>query len=338
MTTGILLINLGTPDSFSESDVRDFLSALLSDPYVITLPKLWRDLLVQKIILPKRIKKTAAAYQKIWTSEGSPLLVNSVALAQALQKKLGEEFVVALGMRYKNPSIEHAIKILLEKQCKKLMVLPLFPQYAEATTASALKLFVRFAHTRRLPPAPLKESKLPPAPLWEYFMIEDFYNKDFYIQSYASLIQQYLKPNDFLLLSFHGLPKRANRKQAHPCYRTQCFETARLIAHELNLPAHRYDVAFQSRLGFTRWIQPYTHQLIQSLRKKDIENLSVVCPSFVADCVETLEEIGIRLREQWMQLGGKRFTLIPCLNADETWVDAIARFVQTRTLPSAPMF
>lgn len=317
MTTGILLTNLGTPNSPSESDVRDFLSEFLSDPCVIAMPKLCRDFLVQKIILPKRSKKTAAAYQKIWTSDGSPLLKNSLLLTHALQKKCGDDFMVALGMRYKNPSMQSAIESL--QHCDNIIVLPLFPQYADATTTSALKFL----------------NELFASQLKQIFIINEFYNQHFYIKSYASLIQKYLNTDDFLLLSFHGLPKRANKSRVlpktHPTYRAQCVETARLIAQQLNLLPECYDVAFQSRLGSTTWIQPDTHQLIKKLRQQGIENIAVVCPSFVADCVETLEEINIRLREQWMQLGGKRLTLIPCLNADETWVNELASFMRQNT-------
>lgn len=308
---GVLLLNLGTPTAPTENAVRDYLHDFLSDPYVITLPKLLRDFLVQKIILPHRPKKTALAYQQIWTSEGSPLLVNSLALQQALSKKLGDHYYVALGMRYKKPSIEEAITVLREQCCDKIIVLPLFPQFADATTQSALDIVEKNIHAT------------------DTHIIRDFYKDNFYIDSVVHIIEKTRdKDSEFLLMSYHGLPKRASKKNPLD-YRDQCMITSQLIAQKLKLSPENYHVSFQSRLGLAKWIGPYTNQIVKNLRKKNIKRLSVVCPSFVTDCVETLEEINIRLRAQWMSLGGESFEMIPCLNADDYWMNHLSQHITT---------
>ncbi|MDP1574531.1 MAG: ferrochelatase [Coxiellaceae bacterium] len=305
---GILLINLGTPKAPTESAVHDYLDVFLSDPYIITLPKILRDFLVQKLILPKRSKTSAEAYKKIWTPNGSPLLVNSLALQEALQKQLGDDYFVALGMRYSKPSILDAIQQL--KSCEKIIVLPLFPQFSRATTQSALDIVV--AHT---------DPK-------NTIIIPDFYDQDFYINALSALIEKnFDRTTEFLLLSYHGLPKRQIDSDN---YRTQCYKTAELLAKKLNLSEDNYFVTFQSRLGFTKWISPYTDKSLKMLREKGVENLSVACPSFVADCIETLEEIDMRLREQWVSLGGKSFRMTPCLNNDNLWVEQLATYLKMK--------
>src|SRR3990167_8941734 len=309
---GILLINLGTPEAPTEEAVKKYLDVFLSDPYVITLPKFLRDFLVQKIILPKRPKISAHAYQQIWTDVGSPLLVNSLNLQKALQEKLGVSYFVALGMRYSTPSIEDAVDLLHKKGCEKIIVLPLFPQFARATTQSALDVVT----------TTIQEKKYH----GEIKIIHDFYNQNFYIDPLATIIRKSLDKHnsEFLLFSYHGLPARQNDANA---YRDQCYTTTQLINDRLTLQAEKYLTAFQSRLGFTKWIGPYTDQSLKDLIKKGIKNISVVCPSFVVDCVETLEEINIRLRAQWISLGGQSFECISCLNTDENWVNALAEML-----------
>src|SRR3990167_3836187 len=304
---GILLINLGTPDAPTEEAIRKYLDEFLSDPYVITLPKFLRDILVQKIILPTRPKKSAHAYSQIWTEGRSPLLIHSVALQNKLQEKMGSDYLVSLGMRYGNPNIESAVSELKNAACKKTIVLPLFPQFSSAATQSAIDCTM--SAFKKLNYSPTIK------------MVEQFYQDDFYIQSVATLIGNALEknPTEFLLLSYHGLPKRQIDKKKN--YQEQCLITSQRIAETLNLPTEKYQTSFQSRLGFAKWIEPYTDHAIKAIRKKGIKKLSVACPSFVADCLETLEEINIRLREQWMRLGGEEFELIPCLNADEAWVN-----------------
>lgn len=313
---GILLINLGTPDAPTEAAVRHYLDEFLSDPYVITLPKILRDFLVQKIILPRRPKKSAQAYQQIWTDAGSPLLVNSLAFKKALQEKMGGDFKIALGMRYGNPSIDSAVAQLKENQCEKVIVLPLFPQYSQAATYSAIDCAMNAFKKNHYAPA--------------MHIIEDFHQADFYIHSTANLIDTAIKknPTDFLLLSYHGLPKRQIDKTKN--YQTQCFTTSERIAQTLNLSNDKYATSFQSRLGLAKWIEPYTDQVIKKLRKNNIKKLSVACPSFVCDCLETLEEIDMRLREQWIELGGETFEFIPCLNTNQAWVNAVSDWLKTQ--------
>lgn len=312
MMIGILLINLGTPEAPTEEAVREYLDVFLSDPYVITLPKWMRDFLVQKIILPKRPKTSAHAYQKIWTDAGSPLLVHSLNLQDRLQEKLGSAYLVQLGMRYSKPSIENALH-LLQQNCKKIIVFPLFPQFSRATTQSALDVATATLHEKKY--------------RGDIKIIDNFHNQDFYIHALTKLIQQSLNENhsEFLLFSYHGLPAKQRGANA---YRDQCYSTTQLITHQLALPPEKYLTAFQSRLGFTKWIGPYVDRSLQHLIKNGIKNVSVVCPSFTADCVETLEEINIRLRTQWMTLGGHGFECIACLNSEEHWVDALAEYLR----------
>jgi len=307
MTIGILLINLGTPEKPTEEAVREYLDVFLCDPYVITLPTFLRHFLVRKLILPKRSISSAEAYQKIWTANGSPLLVNSLALKDNLQAALGEKYKVALGMRYSKPSISEAIVAL--NDCEEIIVMPLFPQFARATSQSALD--VALAHTD-----PTKTR-----------VISDFYDQSFYIDALAMLVKKYLKDDHaFLLMSYHGLPKRQKDSEN---YRTQCYKTSALLVEKLGLTQNQYFVSFQSRLGAAKWIQPYTEETLKVLRARGIENLAVMSPSFVADCIETLEEIDIRLREQWIALGGKQFSMIPCLNAEDFWVNELALYLST---------
>lgn len=322
---GVLLINLGTPESPTEEAVRNYLRDFLSDPYVITLPKLLRDFLVKKIILPKRPAISAKAYQQIWTPTGSPFMVNSIALKNKLMDVFDSHFsamsgstsdhahyFVALGMRYGNPSIESAIQELKNNYCKKIIILPLFPQYSHATTTSALQE-AESIFQKNNDAVDIK-------------IIRDFHNKDFYIDALANTIKPTIMKNDFefLLLSYHGLPKQQRDSTQ---YRNACHETSELIAKKLGLNTKQYQTAFQSRLGFTKWITPYTDHAIKIIRQKNIQKLSIACPSFVVDCVETLEEINIRLRAQWATLNGKSFEFIPCVNADAQWVMALANWL-----------
>lgn len=312
---GVLLINLGTPEAPTEEAVRNYLNVFLSDPYVITLPTFLRNFLVQKIILPKRPKASAHAYQQVWTEQGSPLLVNSLALQQKLSEKLAGKMVVKLGMRYSKPSIETALLELHNHACEKIIVIPLFPQFANATAQSALDV-VRDVANRHTITTPLD-------------IIVDFHDRDFYIDSLATQMKNTLSQLDyeFLLLSYHGLPVR---QAGSDLYQAQCYRTSTLLIEKMGLPSENTLTTFQSRLGFAKWIQPYTDKSLAALREKGITKLAVASPSFVADCIETLEEINIRLRAQWISLGGKSFDYIPCLNAEMLWVESFAEFLQAR--------
>jgi ferrochelatase len=325
---GILLINLGTPDSPSVRDVRSYLKEFLSDPYVIDIPSIARWLLLNLIILPTRPKKSAHAYQSIWTQAGSPLLVNSELLAKNAQETLGENYQVALGMRYKKPSIKSAIDQL--KNCDELIILPLFPQYSLAATETAIQAALKIAEKIW--------------PLDKIKVIKDFYNQPAFIKIQAELIKTSLQQHkvEKLILSYHGLPERQvnksceyqlqcgypnacaaiNSKNAN-CYRAQCFATSQAIINELALNNDFCLTTFQSRLGRTPWIKPYTDDFLMELAKQGVKNIAIACPSFICDCLETLEEIGIRAKEQWQQLGGESLILIPCINNNANWIKSL---------------
>lgn len=327
MKKGVLLVNLGTPDDCSVSSVRRYLKEFLSDPRVIAIPALARWILVNCIILPTRPKQSAHAYQKIWTEEGSPLLINSQNLAHSLQNELGDKYHVELAMRYRVPSIDEAFEKL--KNCEEITVLPLFPQYASATTGSIIEYI--FNSKKKAPIFP------------NLTFIRDFYDNKHFINAQAALIRKHLKEDDFLLLSYHGLPENQleqihcqkkkdpncalNNNCISGCYRSQCLQTSQLLQKALHLDDKQLMSSFQSRLGKTPWIKPYTDEVIISLREQGIENLAIACPAFVSDCLETLEEIGLQAKEQWISLGGKNFTLIPCLNDDPLWVTALCQML-----------
>lgn len=331
--TGVLLINLGTPDSPKPASVYTYLKQFLNDPRVIDLPALARYFLVNWLIIPTRYKKSAHAYQQIWTEQGSPLLVNTQALQKLVATELGDAFQVEIGMRYGNPSIESAVQKL--QDCQKIIAIPLFPQYSSAANGSAAEELLRVIGSQWNVP--------------EISVTRDFYNHPAFIEAYADTIKQHLadKQVDTVVFSYHGLPERhinksnclaqCSRVQACPamsaansyCYRAQCYETTRLLAEKLGLAESQYIVTFQSRLGRTPWIKPYTDIELPALAKRHIKNIAIVCPSFVSDCLETLEEINMRAREQWQELGGKEFTFIPCVNAHPVWVRGVAEMVKT---------
>ncbi|MFA6037589.1 MAG: ferrochelatase [Legionellales bacterium] len=317
--TGILLINLGTPSASDAASVKRYLDEFLTDPKVIDIPNPWRTLLVRGLITPFRAKKSAHAYQQIWTKDGSPLLVNSLALKESLKL----DCPVSLGMNYGEPSIKSALEEL--KDCDKLIVVPLFPQYSSAVTESILE------KVKSLTSKPLE-------------IIKDFYNDEHYIQAMTNKIQETLtqKQPEYLLFSYHGLPMRqlyktsgdickscinnpcpAIQEKNRDCYRAQCYETSRLITEKLALDETKTLTCFQSRLGRLTWTGPYTEKILQDLAFLGIKNIAITCPSFVTDCLETLEEIGIRAKQTWLDYGGEELTLIPALNEDGSWLQAI---------------
>lgn len=312
--TGILLINLGTPDDPSVASVRKYLKQFLSDPRVVELPAILRWLLLRLVILPRRAPLSASAYKSIWQSNGSPLLIHSLALRAALQQSLGANYTIALGMRYGKPSIADAVDELQMAGVDNLIVLPLFPQYASAANGSALEQTLKI----------LAKSKV----IVPFTVISDFFKDANYVEALSSSIQPYLlQEYDFLLMSYHGLPEKQLINPGISCYRTRCMRTSKLVADHLSLPETKWAVSFQSRLGRIPWIKPYTDQMLHELRERGISKLLVVCPSFVVDCLETLEEIGIRAKEQWLQMGGESLQLIPCLNAQEQWINALKTMI-----------
>lgn len=331
---GVLLINLGTPEKCDPKSVYAYLKQFLNDPRVIDLPTVVRYVLVNWVIIPFRYKQSAHAYQQIWSNKGSPLLTNGQDLVNAVRKEFDTSMQIELGMRYGNPSIEFAFTAL--KNCQKIIAIPLFPQYSSAATGSAIEeLFRVLGDQWNIPEISVKK---------------DFFNNANFIAAYASLIKEHLKDKkmDVLIFSFHGLPERhidkstcrsvCSRSESCPkldqlnnyCYRAQCYETSRLIAKDLHLSSSDYVVSFQSRLGKTPWIKPYTDMVLEELRQKKVEDIAVVCPSFVSDCLETLEEINIRARTQWLELGGHDFVFIPCLNTHPTWVEGLVKMIKSQ--------
>jgi protoporphyrin/coproporphyrin ferrochelatase len=334
--TGVLLLNLGTPDSPSVPDVRRYLREFLSDPRVIDINPIGRSLLLNLIILPFRPAKSGKAYASIWTEEGSPLLVHSRHLAESVARKLGAGYLVELAMRYGAPSIPDALARLVAAQPSKIVVLPLFPQYSSAATGSALdRVYEVLGKAWNVPPVET---------------IGAFYDDPGFIDAFAEVARRHLDPfrPDFVLFSYHGLPERHVRKSdpsgrhclASPtccdaivpenryCYRAHCFATTRALVAKLGLAADRHSVSFQSRLGRTPWVHPYTDVVLPELARAGKKRLAVMSPAFVADCLETVEEIGIRAKEQWRSVGGEDLLLVPSLNAEPTWVDTVARLVR----------
>jgi ferrochelatase len=327
MADPLLLINLGSPSAPTKTAVRAYLKEFLSDPYVIDLHPVLRWALLYGVILPFRTPKTLKAYQAVWQDEGSPLVSETKKLAQALES----DRPVFWAMRYGSPSIKEVLSKITKEKYPRLTILPLYPQYAASSTGTALvEVFQYFKQHPHIPAIKV----IPP-----------FYREPEYL---GALAQGIALPQDHhLVFSFHGLPERHIQKsesrpqpacreenpcpkgsfEAEPfCYRAQCYETARGVAQILGL--RDYSVGFQSRLGRTPWIRPYTDLLLPELLKKGIKKVSIVCPSFVIDCLETLEEIGIRAREDWLAQGGEEFQLIPCLNASAPWVSALEQILR----------
>ena len=328
MKNGLLIINLGTPNDCSTKSIRRFLAEFLADKRVITLPAPLRYLLLYGIILPFRTRRTAHAYKTIWTPKGSPLLINSLELIDKLSSHPSMHEHVVLGMRYGSPSLESALLKL--QHCENITILPLYPQYSSAATGSSLEQTLQLIAKKTVIPS-LK-------------IIRDFHNHPSFIHAQSEAIKPYLEDNNHILFSYHGVPESHLHESgckkicqekcpsttiaANGCYRAQCFESTELIAKNLTLPPQQYSSAFQSRLGKTPWIKPYSDEILIELYARGIRRLAVVCPSFVADCLETLEEIGIRMKEQWLELGGETFNLIPCLNDRDSWVEAIIAITQ----------
>jgi ferrochelatase len=337
---GVLLINLGTPESAAVSDVRRYLREFLSDRRVLDINPVASWLLRNLIILPFRPRRSAAAYRAIWTPQGSPLLALSRQLCEGVAQELGSGFSVELGMRYGSPSIGDGLERLRQAGAASIAALPLYPQYSAATTASSLARVYELAATH-----------------WDTPVIQAlgaFWDQPQFIAAYAAVARGPLAEfgADHVLFSYHGLPERqilrsdpnhnshclgsddccaalgpANRT----CYRAQCFATTRALAAALEIPTQCWSLGFQSRLGRTAWIRPYTDRVVPELAGRGVKRLAVLCPAFTTDCLETLEEIGIRLRRQWHELGGDVFLLAPCPNASPVWVRAVAAMVRSAT-------
>ncbi len=333
MKKGILLVNLGSPESPTKEDVKPYLDEFLMDKRVIDLPYLLRAFVVKGIILNTRPQKSAEAYQKIWWPEGSPLIVISKKLTELVQEQI--DIPVELAMRYGKPSIESGIQKLQDKGVSNILMIPLYPQFAMATTET-IDVLANDIVKKKFPSIQLES-------------LPAFYNKKQYIDVLAQSIQNHLegKHYDHILFSYHGVPERHIRKsdvtkghckidksccstasKAHEfCYRHQCLETTNSVAQQLGLDPSKYSNSFQSKLGPDKWLQPATDNTINTLAENGIKNLMVVTPAFVADCIETLEEIAIEGKEEFFKRGGETFEAIPCLNDDPKWADALVTWI-----------
>lgn len=308
--TGLLLLQLGTPDAPTTPAVRRYLREFLSDPRVIDINPVGRALLLNLIILPFRSPKSAHAYEQIWTDRGSPLLFHTQDLAKGVAAKLGPSWCVEVGMRYGHPSIPDALKRL--EGCDRIVVLPLFPQYASSSTGTAMERVWQLA---------AKKWRIPAIDI-----VSSFYADAGFLAAWETVAKDTIEAAkvDHVLFSFHGLPVRHVTK-GDP-YPEQCEATARSLAERLGVANH--SLSYQSRLGRTPWLQPFTDHVLDELPKKGVKRLAVMCPAFVADCLETLEEIGIRAKAQFKAAGGEELVLIPSLNSSPAWVDAVAAMAE----------
>ncbi|KJD31282.1 ferrochelatase [Tamlana nanhaiensis] len=334
MKKGVLLVNLGSPDSPTPKDVKKYLGEFLMDERVIDIPTIARAALVKGIILKTRPKQSAAAYQKIWWDEGSPLIVISERLQAKVQEQL--DMPVGLAMRYGSMTIKKGLQALVDQGVEEVLLFPLYPQFAMATTETITVLAEE-----------LREAHFPNLKIESF---PAFYNKPEYISVLSNSIKAYLqdKNYDYVLFSYHGVPERHIRKsditkshckidgsccatpsKAHEfCYRHQCLEVTRLVAEKLGLEAGTFSTSFQSRLGFDPWLQPYTDRTIERLGKQGVKNMAIVTPAFVSDCLETLEEIAMEGQELFHEVGGNDFTTVPCLNDDQEWASLLATWVE----------
>lgn len=331
---GILLVNLGTPNSPSRGDVYVYLRQFLTDPRVIDIPWLQRQVLVNGIIAPFRSGSSAKLYQELWTPEGSPIKIYGERVAAGLQALLGDEYAVALGMRYQNPSIESALKQLIDQQVSEITVFPMFPQYASASTGSVHDEVMRLLR---------KEQVIP-----NVRFINSYYDHDPMIEIFADNARKFdIDSYDHILFSFHGLPQRQMIKadacnhclktadccetvsiKNQFCYSAQSHGTAYALAKKLNLTRDRYTISFQSRLGRDPWIQPYTIEVLEKLAKQGAKRLLVFSAAFVADCLETIVEISSEYQEEFHKMGGEKVDLVPSLNDDPRWIKVIADMVR----------
>ncbi|WP_327985327.1 ferrochelatase [Bergeyella porcorum] len=329
MKKGILLVNLGSPKSTSVEDVKEYLDEFLMDEKVIDYRWFFRALLVRGIILKTRPQKSAEAYKTVWTDEGSPLIVITQKIQQKLQQLV--DIPVEIGMRYAEPSIQSGIQKLVNQGVTDIVLFPLYPQYAMSTTETVVDK-AEEVRKRFFPEVNIKY--IPP-----------FYNRDLYIDCLAESIREKLPEQfDALQFSYHGVPERhiyktdksktcrldnetcnhsTNELHNQLCYRHQCYKTTELVAEKLGLPKEKVLVTFQSRLGKDKWIEPYTDETLEQLPQRGVKNLAIVCPAFVSDCLETLEEIAEEGKEEFLHAGGEQFHYLPCLNDEDRWIQVV---------------
>ncbi len=333
--TGVLIVNLGTPDSPSTPDVRKYLREFLMDGRVIDIPYLQRFMLVNLIIAPFRAPKSAKVYKELWLPEGSPLKIYGERVEKLLQDELGDSYVVKLAMRYQNPAIEVGLLEFQKMGLTEIIVVPFFPQYASATTGSVYEEVMRVLAKWQVMP--------------ELRFVNQFVNHPKFIQGFVQNAQKYMAEHefDYFLFSYHGLPERQISKgdvtgkvcrlgeccgsltaMNQHCYRAQCFETTRLLVKALNIPEGKYVTSFQSRLGKTPWVQPYTEDTIKELASKGIKSVLAFSPAFVSDCLETTIEVGEEYKELFEESGGKHWQLVESLNDSPIWIETLVDLVK----------
>ena len=339
---GVLLVNVGSPDSPAVKDIKRYLREFLMDERIIDLPYLLRYTLVNGIILNTRPPKTSKAYQKIWWNEGSPLIVITKRLTEKIQQQVSVPVVMA--MRYGNPNIASGLQQLHDQGVDEVLLMPLYPQYAMATTQT-IEVFAQQLVKKQFPK--MKLIKFPA-----------FFHRSEYIEALAEVTRKYLENNpcDHLLFSYHGVPERHLRKvtptpvhkniventsccnpyseEGKYCYRSHCFETTRLLAEKLELKENTYSQSFQSRLGNDKWITPFTADKIAQLAQQGVKKLAVITPAFVTDCVETLEEIEMAGGKTFRENGGEEFKMVPCLNDSNLWVHALSKWINEYLTPN----
>ncbi len=332
--TAIILANVGTPDAPTVPAVRKYLFEFLNDRRVIDLPWLLQKILVNLIIVPFRAPKSTKLYKKLWTEKGSPLLVISNETRDKLQEKLGENYAVFVGMRYRNPSLKTALLTIQEKRFDKVVVLPMFPQYASSTTGTIVQLVNSETAKWNVTP--------------EIVTVSQFYNNPGFIKAFAAQISKYNPVEyDHIIFSYHGLPF-SQTDRVHPeiktatcycetempahgkfCYKATCYETTRLLARELGFPKSAYSVAFQSRLT-KNWLNPFSDEEIIRLAKEGKKRILVAAPAFIADCLETIVEIGIEYQNLFEKNGGEKVQLVKSLNSNNDWVDVLAEIITSK--------
>ena len=332
---GVLLMNLGSPDSTEVKDVRRYLNEFLMDERVIDMPYLSRLFLVKGLITPFRAPKSAEAYRTIWTKEGSPLIILTKQLQAALQQQV--DLPIEIAMRYGNPTVKHAFDELLkiEPQLEEVIAVPLYPHYAMSSYETAVES-AKEIHAKNKYPFKLE-------------FIKPYYNEPDYIEALAENMKPFLQQEyDHILFSYHGIPERhlikadttgchclktenccSTPSAAHAtCYRHQCYTTTKLVTEKLGIPKDKYSISFQSRLGRDPWLKPYTDFRLIDMPKEGIKKILILCPAFVSDCLETLEEIEERGKETFIEAGGESYQMIPCLNVHPLWVKTIAGWVK----------
>lgn len=331
---GILLVNLGTPDNPERKAVYRYLKEFLLDKRVIDIPWLQRNLLVRLIIAPFRSAATSRLYKKLWTPEGSPLKINGYKLLEGLKQRLGPDYVVELAMRYQSPSIESGLMSLRKAAVDEIIVLPLFPHYASASTGSVHEEVMRIVSEWQVVP--------------EMKLINSFYDLEGMIDVFISNANKYdVKSYDHILFSYHGLPQRqmikandfnhclqspdccqAISEQNKFCYSAQCYATTRALVAKMGLTKDQYTTCFQSRLGKDPWIQPYTSKILEERRIKGDKSLLVFCPAFVSDCLETTIEVEEEYRDEFIKQGGEKLDLVESLNDNPQWIDVLANYIR----------